>query len=181
MRTGVPQLLDFGVTDERAWEVGLACGGKLKVFVEKLAMTPELLARLQAARAAKRPVVLATRLPDGEQLLLPDDAAPGRAGRGGRDGAAGMTAAPRSRRRARTGSCTPTTRRCGWSWSARCISRRRWCRWRPARLRRDGGRSAPRLRHRRAVSGVDVSTEWPDEAMDALRAGQPHRGRDPDP
>jgi xanthine dehydrogenase accessory factor len=35
--SGVPQLLDFGVTDERAWEVGLACGGKLKVFVEKLA------------------------------------------------------------------------------------------------------------------------------------------------
>ena len=35
--TGVPQLLDFGVTDERAWEVGLACGGKLKVFVERFA------------------------------------------------------------------------------------------------------------------------------------------------
>ncbi len=34
--TGVPQLLDFGITDERAWDVGLACGGKLKVFVEKL-------------------------------------------------------------------------------------------------------------------------------------------------
>jgi xanthine/CO dehydrogenase XdhC/CoxF family maturation factor len=28
--------MDFGITDERAWEVGLACGGKLKVFVEKL-------------------------------------------------------------------------------------------------------------------------------------------------
>jgi len=37
MRTGAPQVLDFGVTDERAWEVGLACGGKLKVFVERLA------------------------------------------------------------------------------------------------------------------------------------------------
>jgi xanthine/CO dehydrogenase XdhC/CoxF family maturation factor len=35
--SGVPQLLDFGVTDERAWEVGLACGGKLKVFVERFA------------------------------------------------------------------------------------------------------------------------------------------------
>ena len=35
--SGTPQLLDFGITNERAWEVGLACGGKLKVFVEKLA------------------------------------------------------------------------------------------------------------------------------------------------
>lgn len=36
MQTGSPQLLDFGISDERAWEVGLACGGKLKVFVERL-------------------------------------------------------------------------------------------------------------------------------------------------
>jgi xanthine/CO dehydrogenase XdhC/CoxF family maturation factor len=36
METGTPQLLDFGVTNERAWEVGLACGGKVKVFVERL-------------------------------------------------------------------------------------------------------------------------------------------------
>ena len=36
IQTGLPQLLDFGVTNERAWEVGLACGGKVKVFVEKL-------------------------------------------------------------------------------------------------------------------------------------------------
>ncbi len=34
-------------------------------------MTPEVMAALAAARAAKRPVVLATRLPDGAQVLLP--------------------------------------------------------------------------------------------------------------
>ncbi|MBC8790309.1 MAG: xanthine dehydrogenase [Tagaea sp. CACIAM 22H2] len=33
---GKPRLLDFGVTNEQAWEVGLACGGKVQVFVEKL-------------------------------------------------------------------------------------------------------------------------------------------------
>jgi xanthine dehydrogenase accessory factor len=38
-------------------------------------MTPELLAALSAARAAKRPVVVATRLPGGEQVLLPSPAA----------------------------------------------------------------------------------------------------------
>jgi len=37
-------------------------------------VTPETLAALEAAKAAKRPVVLATRLPDGEQCLLPDPA-----------------------------------------------------------------------------------------------------------
>ena len=36
MRTGTPRMLDFGISDERAWEVGLACGGKVKVFVEPL-------------------------------------------------------------------------------------------------------------------------------------------------
>ncbi|WP_345893058.1 XdhC family protein [Roseomonas acroporae] len=38
-------------------------------------MTPELLARLREAQAAKRPVALATRLTDGAQFLLPDDPA----------------------------------------------------------------------------------------------------------
>ncbi len=38
-------------------------------------MTPEVLAALAAAREGRRPVVLATRLPTGEQMLLPDEAA----------------------------------------------------------------------------------------------------------
>jgi xanthine dehydrogenase accessory factor len=37
IRTGQPRLLEFGVSDERAWEVGLACGGRVQIFVEKLA------------------------------------------------------------------------------------------------------------------------------------------------
>lgn len=36
MEDGKPRLLDFGVTNEQAWEVGLACGGKLQVYVERL-------------------------------------------------------------------------------------------------------------------------------------------------
>jgi xanthine/CO dehydrogenase XdhC/CoxF family maturation factor len=26
--------MEFGVADETAWEVGLACGGRIKVYVE---------------------------------------------------------------------------------------------------------------------------------------------------
>jgi xanthine/CO dehydrogenase XdhC/CoxF family maturation factor len=33
---GKPRLLDFGVTNEQAWEVGLACGGRVQVYVEVL-------------------------------------------------------------------------------------------------------------------------------------------------
>jgi len=34
MKGAPPRLLDFGVTNEQAWEVGLACGGKVQVWVE---------------------------------------------------------------------------------------------------------------------------------------------------
>jgi xanthine/CO dehydrogenase XdhC/CoxF family maturation factor len=36
LRNGIPRLLEYGVSNERAWEVGLACGGRVKVFVERV-------------------------------------------------------------------------------------------------------------------------------------------------
>jgi xanthine dehydrogenase accessory factor len=36
MKSGQAQLLHFGVADETAWEVGLACGGSIEVFVRSL-------------------------------------------------------------------------------------------------------------------------------------------------
>ena len=33
---GKVRLLEFGVSDEQAWEVGLACGGRVEVYVERV-------------------------------------------------------------------------------------------------------------------------------------------------
>jgi xanthine/CO dehydrogenase XdhC/CoxF family maturation factor len=34
--SGAPKMLDFGVTDETAWQAGLACGGRIRIYVEML-------------------------------------------------------------------------------------------------------------------------------------------------
>jgi xanthine/CO dehydrogenase XdhC/CoxF family maturation factor len=34
---GRARMLEFGVADEAAWKVGLSCGGRIRVYVEKLA------------------------------------------------------------------------------------------------------------------------------------------------
>jgi xanthine/CO dehydrogenase XdhC/CoxF family maturation factor len=34
--SGTSRILEFGVADETAWKVGLSCGGRIRVHVEKL-------------------------------------------------------------------------------------------------------------------------------------------------
>jgi xanthine/CO dehydrogenase XdhC/CoxF family maturation factor len=36
IESGKPKILEFGVVDETAWQVGLSCGGTIRVFVEKV-------------------------------------------------------------------------------------------------------------------------------------------------
>ena len=36
LESGKPRMLEFGVADETAWRAGLSCGGRIKVYVERL-------------------------------------------------------------------------------------------------------------------------------------------------
>jgi xanthine dehydrogenase accessory factor len=60
MADGTPRLLSFGVSDDTAFEVGLACGGQIEVLVEPVGVGQgPSLAELEAlvkARAARKPV-----------------------------------------------------------------------------------------------------------------------------
>ena len=62
-----PRLLSFGVTDERAWEVGLACGGKIEVFVAPL--DPPVFAAQSRALEEDRLAVSATVVRGPDRLL----------------------------------------------------------------------------------------------------------------
>ena len=131
-------------------------------------MTPALLEAVQAARAEKRAVVLATRLPDGLQALLPDPAHP---------------ALDEAARAALAAERSGTHVVDGVSWFLHAHNP-------PARIVIVGAVHiaqalvplAVQLAYgvvvadpRRSFAsaerfpGVEVSTDWPDEAMDALR------------
>lgn len=69
---GTPRLLDFGVTNEQAWEVGLACGGRVQVYIERVENV-RMLELLLAAQAQRQPVATLTRLSDGAHALLRAD------------------------------------------------------------------------------------------------------------
>lgn len=76
LKSNRSRLLRFGVADETAWEVGLACGGSVDIFVEPL--EPKLFESLHTLLAEKRPAVLVTvvRGPDevlGAKMLVGDD------------------------------------------------------------------------------------------------------------
>jgi xanthine dehydrogenase accessory factor len=70
--TGTPKNLEFGVEDNTAWKVGLACGGTIRVFVEPLEATAAadgMLHRLMRDVESRRSVALVTNLGTGVRSL----------------------------------------------------------------------------------------------------------------
>jgi xanthine dehydrogenase accessory factor len=80
LREGRSRLVEYGVADDVAFEVGLACGGHIEVFVQPATEVHDLALELLAA---ERPFVLTTDLRSGATDLVegaPDVELPGRDG-----------------------------------------------------------------------------------------------------
>jgi xanthine dehydrogenase accessory factor len=77
LRTGSPRTVEYGVTDEDAWSVGLACGGQVRISIVPVGpdgLGDEVVEALIAAREAHESVVLAAWLESGtHRLLVPGD------------------------------------------------------------------------------------------------------------
>ena len=56
----MPKLVRYGISDEQAWSVGLACGSTIEVLIE-----PELRAEVEAAHARATIASCPVELPDG--------------------------------------------------------------------------------------------------------------------
>jgi xanthine dehydrogenase accessory factor len=64
LASGRPRLLEYSVPDERAWDVGLTCGGQVQIFVEPLPRDPDAIDRVPTALAS-----MGRRLAQGQPIV----------------------------------------------------------------------------------------------------------------
>ena len=65
------ETLEFGVPNSKAWEVGLTCGGKIKVFLEKISYKNlDFIKKINDTYTNNETIVIATRLNDGKRDIF---------------------------------------------------------------------------------------------------------------
>ncbi|MBY4891557.1 XdhC family protein [Rhodobacteraceae bacterium N5(2021)] len=64
------RMLEFGVSDDEAFAVGLACGGRIRVWVEPVAAMGALLEEVVASRAAREAVAYCVNVETGEREVV---------------------------------------------------------------------------------------------------------------
>lgn len=77
---GAARVLEFGVSDDDAFAVGLACGGQIRILVDSVggSMAVEDLEKIVRAREARQPIAYVTDLISGTRGLRPATAFPER-------------------------------------------------------------------------------------------------------
>jgi len=65
LETGVPKVVRYGISDEQAWSVGLACGGNIDVLIE-----PDIPAEAESAARSPGGVAVVTDLADGHRFTV---------------------------------------------------------------------------------------------------------------
>ena len=70
---GRPCIREFGVSDETAWRAGLSCGGRIKIFVQRLDLAhARALSELRALERARHASVLVTDIATGALHIVSD-------------------------------------------------------------------------------------------------------------
>jgi xanthine dehydrogenase accessory factor len=79
LETGEPRILEYGVSDEEVFAVGLACGGEIKILVEPVGIgqgiSIENLKSLVTARQSRNPIGVQTNLKTWDRALIGPEAA----------------------------------------------------------------------------------------------------------
>ena len=71
IKSGKYQILEFGVTNSKAWEVGLTCGGKIKVLLEKFSKNDlNVIKKINKIFNGEGKLILATNLSNGKREII---------------------------------------------------------------------------------------------------------------
>ena len=73
IKSDVSQVLEFGVSNKQAWDVGLTCGGKIKIFVEKInKKNINEIKLINKTIKTNKKIVIATNLKNQDKIVYED-------------------------------------------------------------------------------------------------------------